>query len=306
MGSRAEAINIIGKGVTDPHIRIFGDRAYLYASHDHSIESSQFVMKDWQVWSSDNLLDWQLEATLKPEETYIGRPIDGCWATDAIEKDGRYYWVFSEVDKTAGRHQIGLVTADSPTGPWKDPLGAPLLPDRCVDTEVYDPCLFKEDDGEVYIIFGVWDYYIARMAEDMRSLAESPRLVTVENPQGPYGKGKTDDKVFLHKRDGLYYLSWGSYYATSERLYGPYAYRGCFVDPDRMEPRFRERTWPHGPTQGRHGTFFQWDGQWYFTYCEMAFSNNRYFRDFWISYVAYAPDGSIEPIFINSKAAPRR
>lgn len=295
-----EIINIIDQGVNDPHIHIFNERAYLYASHDFSVKNTRFVMKDWQVWSSDDLLNWQLESTLKPEDTYIGAPMDGCWATDAVEKDGRYYWAFSEVNRPIV--QIGMVTSDAPGGPWRDELGKPLLPTRCVDTEVYDPCFFKEDDGNVHILFGAFDYYIARMADDMRSVAEKPQPLTVINPQGPYGKGKTDDKVSLHKYNGRYYLSWGSYYATADTLRGPYTYRGCIVDPSRMEPRFRERTWPHGPTQGRHGNFFEWKEQWYFTYCEMCFSGNRYFRDFWISPVFYRDNGDIEPIYINSDA----
>ena len=298
----AEAINIIGLGVTDPHIRIFDDRAYLYTSHDHSPQNKSFVMKDWQVWSSDDLLCWTLESTLKPEETYIDRPFDGCRATDAVEKNGRYYWCFSEVDTQADRHQIGMVVADSPTGPWKDVLGRPLLRDGCVDTRVYDPCFFKEDDGAVYLLFGVWDYYIVQMSADMPAPLGEPRRIEIIDPQGPYGKGKTDDKVFLHKRRGIYYLSWGSYYAASDRLEGPYTYRGCIVDPEKMEKRFRDFTWPHGPTQGRHGSFFEWKDRWFFAYCEMCFSRNRYYRDLWISDVSYGTNGDIEPIVIDSRA----
>lgn len=298
-----EAINIIGRGVNDPHIHIFENRAYLYASHDFSADNPRFIMKDWQVWSSDDLLNWQWESTLKPEETYIGKPMDGCWATDAVEKDGTYYWAFSENNKPDGRLQIGMVESEAPGGPWKDVLGRPLLAHRCVDTGVYDPCFFKEDDGTVYILFGVWDYFIARMADDMSSIAETPRPLTIINPEGPYGKGKTDDKVSLHTYRGTYYLSWGSYYATASTLVGPYVYRGCIVDPEKMEARFRERTWPHGPTQGRHGNFFEWKGKWFFTYCEMSFSGNRFFRDFWISQVDYRENGEIEPIVIDSRAA---
>ena len=296
-----EVINTVGTGLTDPHIRIFNDRAYLYASHDHSADSTDFVLKDWQVWSSDDLLNWEQESVLRPEDTYIGKPTDGCWATDAVEHKDRYYWCFSEVDKPADFYQIGIVESESPGGPWTDKLGGPLIPNGLVDTPCYDPCLFKEDDGSIYILFGIWDYYIVRVSDDMRTI-ETPRPIEVRNPRGPYGEGKTDDKVFLHKRNGIYYLSWGSYYATSETLDGPYTYRGCIVDPDLMEPRFRERTWPHGPTQGRHGAFFEWRDAWYFVYCEMCFSNNRYFRDFWISHLSYADDGSMEPITIDSKS----
>jgi hypothetical protein len=38
------------------------------------------------------------------------------------------------------------------------------------------------------------------------------------------------------------------------------------------------------------------------TYCEMCFSDNRFFRDFWISPVFYKENGEIEPIYVNSKA----
>jgi hypothetical protein len=260
-------------------------------------------MRDWQVWSSPDLLNWKLESTLRPEQTYIGRPFDGCWATDAIAKEGRYFWCFSEVDKKEDRHQIGMVVSDTPVGPWQDVLGRPLLPNRCVDTHVYDPCFFRDEDGTIYILFGVWDYYIAPMADDMLSVAGSPKPIEIKNPHGPYGPGKTDDKIYLHKRDALYYLSWGSYYATSDSVHGPYTYRGCVVDPGRMEARFRHSTWPHGPTQGRHGSFFQWGKRWFFAYCEMCFSGNRYYRDFWISRVRYNANGEIEPITINSQAA---
>lgn len=295
-----EVINIIGRGVTDPHIHVFDGRAYLYASHDHAASNDCFDMRDWQVWSSDDLLEWNLDSTLRPQDTYVGKPTRGCWATDVVEKDGRYFWFFSVVTPEA--REIGMVRGDSPTGPWVDILGKPFLANRCVDTEVYDPCLFQDDDGEIFILFGVWDYYIARLSDDLLSLAETPRKIEIINPQGPYGRGKTDDKVFLHKRSGLYYLSWGAYYATSTNVDGPYRYRGCIVDPEHMEERFRSSTWPHGPTQGRHGSFFEWNGRWHFTYCEMCFSGNRYFRDFWISHLDYDADGSMLPIRINSKS----
>ncbi len=137
------------------------------------------------------------------------------------------------------------------------------------------------------------------MSDDMLS-KDKPEKIEVISPEGPYGKGKTDDKVSLHKRGDIYYLSWGSYYATSPSLYGPYECQGSIIDPEKVEKRFRDNTWPHGPTQGRHGNFFEWKDQWYFTYCEMAFSGNRFFRDFWISKVEYDENGKILPITIDS------
>ena len=39
-----------------------------------------------------------------------------------------------------------------------------------------------------------------------------------------------DDKPFVHRANGLYYLSWGCFYAVSNSsVYGPYDYVGSFA-----------------------------------------------------------------------------
>jgi len=110
------------EGLNDPHIHIFNNKAYVYASHDLSKENKGFVMNDWWIWSSPDLVHWKKESILKPEETYIGKPFSGCWATDVGYKNGKYYWYFSEKNE-----QTGVVVSESPVGPWTDVLKKPLL-----------------------------------------------------------------------------------------------------------------------------------------------------------------------------------
>ena len=86
-----------------------------------------------------------------------------------------------------------------------------------------------DTDGKDYIVFGTWNYYIARLNDDMISLAERPRPITLDKKFGPYGAGKTDDKPSLHQRNGIYYLSWSSFYAMSTNVYGPYTYKGSVI-----------------------------------------------------------------------------
>ena len=294
---------ISNQGVNDPHIRIFGDTAYLYASHDKSPRNQDFVMEDWQVWSSDDLVNWRLRSTLYPDQTYLrDQPgFSSAWATDVGEKNGKYYWYFSEANR-----QTGVVMGESPVGPWSDPLGAPLLTADLTDTHEYDPGLFAEGDDR-FILFGVWDYYLARLAGDMISLAETPRKIAIRGAQGPYTFAKgtpfdgrlTDDKPFLHKYGDLYYLSWGAFYATAAQVYGPYEYRGAVIADESFPTGLSAPTWPVGPRQGRHGSFFEWHGQTYFAYCDISQSGNRYFRDTFISYVHYRADGSIAPIRVD-------
>ena len=60
---------------------------------------------------------------------------------------------------------------------------------------------------------------------------------------GPYGPGKTDDKPFLHLRQGVYYLSWGCYYAISASVMGPYVYAGMLLSESSLDPEFKTDDW---------------------------------------------------------------
>ena len=241
------------------------------------------------MWSSPDLVNWTHEGTLRPEDTYIGKPFDQCWATDASERNGNYYWYFSE-----GSQRTGVVVSDTPVGPWRDPLGKPMI----TTESAYDPALLIDDNGTPYIVFGVWDFYIARLNEDMISLAETPRKLTVHNPVGPYGAGKTDDKAYLHKRAGIYYLSWGCFYGMSANVYGPYECRGSIIREEDIAPTFRYKD--KVITFDRHGSFFEWRRQWYFICNDMSQSGNARFRDSALSYVHYRANGEIEPVRIDS------
>lgn len=291
---------IRNKGANDPHIRIIDGKAYLSASHDKSPENTRFRMEDWWLWSSEDLVNWKLEYILKPEETYIGKAYDGCWATDIAKRNGKYYWYFSERNE-----QTGVMVADSPSGPWTDPLGKPLLSSDLTPTHEYDPGIFEDKSGDFYIIFGVWDYYIAKLNEDMISLAGEPKKITIYQPRGPYNpdgnnlKMPTDDKPFLHFHNGKYYLSWGCFYAMADNLYGPYDYKGSVIEKESFARGYDVPTWPNGFKQGRHGSIFRWHNQWYFAYCDISQTGNRYFRDTFISYLHYRENGKMSIIRVD-------
>ncbi|GGD27322.1 family 43 glycosylhydrolase [Hyunsoonleella pacifica] len=287
------------KGLNDPHIHIFNDTAYVYASHDKSIDNDKFIMEDWWVWSSPDLINWTKRSVLNPKDTYIGKSYSRCWATDAAYKNGKYYWYFSE-----GNEQTGVVVGNTPVGPWKNALNKPLLNSDLTPTHEYDMAIFEEN-GSHYIIFGVWEYYIAKLNDDMVSLAELPKKIDITNVRGPYntdGKNKkmpTDDKPFVHKYNGKYYLSWGCFYAMSDNLYGPYDYKDTVIKEDSFVEGYEAPTWPNGFLQGRHGSFFEWHNQWYYIYCDISQTGNRYFRDAFISYVHYKDNGEMETIRVD-------
>jgi hypothetical protein len=286
-----------GIGLTDPHVSIYGNRAFMYATHDFSPDSKNFVTKDWWVWSSTNLVNWKQVGTLKPEETFLKRASDECWAGFGARKNGKYFWYFS-----AGPTEVGVVTADSPVGPWRDPLGKPLLPRGLTPTEQRDPDIFTDDDGQSYMVYGTFKYFLVRLNDDMISLAETPRRIQLDREFGPYGEGKTDDKPSLHKRNGIYYLSWSSFYAMSTNLYGPYTYKGSVISPEMVAPEFQIDKAARGYDlwHDRHGNFFTWHNQWYYICNDKSLpGRHTHFRDCCLSYVHYRDNGEMAPIRLN-------
>ncbi len=139
----------------------------------------------------------------------------------------------------------------------------------------------------------------------MISLAEVPKKIIINNPRGPYNsdgnntKMPTDDKPFVHKYNGKYYLSWGCFYAMSDNVYGPYDYKDSIIKAESFAKGYDAPTWPNGFLQGSHGSFFQWHNQWYYAYCDISQTGNRYFRDTFISYVHYKENGEMATIRVD-------
>ncbi len=281
---------VVGQGLTDPAPRVYNNRVYLYATHDASPDSQNFTMNDWWVWSSEDLVNWKHESTLRPEDTYWGKPSTSCWATDGISSHGRYYFYFSR-----GADEIGVVEGNTPAGPWSDTLHKPLVAAGSTPTAARDPAIFQKADGTTYAVFGCWNYYIAKLNPDLVTLAETPRELQLDQKMGPYGPGKTDDKPYLHFYNGKYYLSWGCFYAMSDDVYGPYRYKGCIITEKTTAPEFQR-----GLVHDRHGGFFEFHHQWYFACNDKSWpGTSEYFRDTIVSYVHYRDDGTIAPVRID-------
>ena len=263
-------------GICDPHMHVYNGKVYMFATHDRSPGNDNFRMDDWKVYSTDDLINWKPEYTLCPEDTFLGK-CDECYATDSAERNGKYYYYFSQ-----GQTCTGVAVADRPEGPYQDALGKPLLPAGLADTPSYDPSVFIDDDENQtpYIIWGYTcfdkHYYIARLNEDMISLAEEPRPIV----HGPWWS----DAPWVWKRNGVYYLlTHRAWYSTSDNIYGPYTYRGKFC---------------HDCNNVDHPCVFDFHNQTYFAYGVPADFGEReeidpFFRATKIIYAHYKDNGEI-------------
>ena len=223
-------------GMADPHAWVENDTLWFICGHDRSWEpSSKFPMDRWEIWSSVDLKTFKYHNSILPQNTYIG-DLPHCWAGDITKRNGKYYWFFSN------QHiNTGVAVADKIDGDYKDLLGKPLLPADIVPVTPYDPEIF-EDNGVYHIIFGAGTYYMSTLAEDMMSLESEPKKVVIKYKDGkPF---RSEDKATLFERNGIYYLVFGSRYAMSDNLYGPYTFEGAFLN-------------------GGHTSFFDWHGQKY-------------------------------------------
>lgn len=258
-------------GMSDPHMLVVDDVCYVFTGHDVGVGVTDWVMPDWRIYRSEDLVSWEHVGTIDPRDNYMGEGSTDCWAGDIVERNGSFYWYFS--DRT---RSTGVMVASSPEGPYVDALGMPLM-ESTAAREFFDPTVFVDEDGTPYLITGRTDYQIARLKESMIELDEEPKTIVVDRK----GIFPEMDKNSLHKRDGIYYLSCSGYYATSRSLYGPYEYKGLVGEGWDLE------------TPYAHGDFFQWKDDWYHVWCSYKDRDHDRIRDCFVAPVFYGVDGDM-------------
>ncbi|MFD5540001.1 family 43 glycosylhydrolase [Streptomyces sp. NPDC127079] len=209
----------------DPNIVRFGDTFYLYPTTDGYDGWSGTRFK---AYSSTDLVHWTDHGVVLDLGPDISWADSRAWAPTIAEKDGKYYFYF------CADANIGVAVADSPTGPFKDALGKPLLKSGDFSGQMIDPAVFTDDDGQSYLYFGNGHAYVVPLNADMTSL--DPAKVRDITPSG-YNEGS-----FVIKRNGIYYFMWSENdtrdenyrvaYATGPSPTGPWTKRGVILSKD--------------------------------------------------------------------------
>jgi len=110
----------------DPTARVFGDKVYVYPSHDIPVVKGHgrpawFCMEDYHVFSSANLTDWTDHGVIVSQTTvpWVDSVGYAMWAPDCIERGGKYYFYFPAPMKAKyGRAQaLALPYLINPTAP---------------------------------------------------------------------------------------------------------------------------------------------------------------------------------------------
>ncbi|MBP5778120.1 MAG: family 43 glycosylhydrolase [Prevotella sp.] len=226
------------KYTADPSPLVVGDTLFLYTSHDASPEdipdenekgSAGFFMYDWLLWSTTDMVNWTEHGAVASLKDFPWRSREnGAWAIQTVERNGKYY-LYAPLHG----HGIGVLVADSPYGPFKDPLDKPLVWDQSNWYDI-DPSVYTDDDGQAYMYWGNPHTFWAKLGEDMTSLAsEVTQLPHIPNYQeGPW----------FYKRNGHYYLGFASTccpealgYAMSDSPTGPWEWKGYIMQPTQRD-----------------------------------------------------------------------
>lgn len=96
----------------DPAPYVHGDTVYLFTGHDED-DAQYFKMKDWQLFSSTDMLNWTYRGTPISTATFSwAKQGDNAWAAQAVERNGKWYWyICAEDTARPGMHSIGVAVA---------------------------------------------------------------------------------------------------------------------------------------------------------------------------------------------------
>ena len=165
----------------EPHI--FGDRVYLFGSHDKE-GGDTFCMLDYVVYSASiyDLKNWRCEGTIyhAKQDAFYSEENPYMYAPDVVQgNDGRFYLYYC----LSGKHgkggyagHISVAVCDTPAGQYKylgfvrNPDGSPMKKYIC-----FDPAVLN-DNGVIRLYYGTQYPY-----EEEYNLHEHPELILKES-----------------------------------------------------------------------------------------------------------------------------
>ena len=279
---------IAHKFTADPAVLVYNDTVYIYGTNDQQQVEVTLGEEDnaynrintLNVFSSKDLVNW----TDCGEIAVAGQNGAAKWArnswapaiaTKKIDGKDKFFLYFAD-----SANGIGVLTADSPTGPFTDPIGRALInrssPNMNGVYWLFDPAVFVDDDGTGYIYFGGGvqsdvahpkSGRCARLSDDMINLDSRPEEIDAPFLFEDSGINKVGNKYYYS-----YCSNWADRkdiqadiipgvasicYMSSDSPLGPFTYEGeVLLNPGKY----------FGPWGNNHHWIFNLKGKWYIAY----------------------------------------
>ncbi len=218
---------VIAADFPDPDVIRVNDTYYM-------ITTSMFVFPGVTVLKSKDLVNWEYCSNAVPRFDFSPcYNLDGCnrygkgqWATSIKYNNGKFYLLFITLDEGGF-----ICTSEKAEGPWEI---------KNLPKGFYDPGLFFDDDGKIYVAHGYGTIFITELNHDF-----SPKGDDVQVYKGDLRGGLEGTHVY--KINGLYYLycTYGGLAGMqvalrSKNIYGTY------------EQKLLINELTHGPNYGIH------------------------------------------------------
>lgn len=285
--------------IPDGEPRVFGDRVYLYGSHDRA-SCDEFCDSKLKVWSApiSNLNEWTCHGHsfhTKPDRDHEA---DTPWtsnklfAPDVVEKDGKYY-LYAYIVGAQGA--IGV--SEKPEGPFQLLSTYKYNKEDAGDDGIYnDAGVLVDDDGRVYVYYGFEHSNMNELDPDTMCdvLPGSLKRPVINDSLDIPEEIRFYEASSPRKVNGTYYLIYsprkGSRlaYATSDSPTGPFTYRGYIIDNG-----------VDYPAGNNHGSIACINDQWYVFYHRMTNASITS-RRACVEKIYFAEDGSIPPVEMTS------
>ncbi len=197
------------------------------------VSTSMHYVPGCPILHSKDLVNWEIvgyavtEYDEDPRYNMQGGEmyLRGSWAATIRHHNGLFYVGFCTPSWDKEKGNFSICISKDIKGPWTRTIFPEYL---------YDPGLFFDDDGKVYVVHGQKTLYVTELAADVRSVIGKPKEIwnkAVEKPQGstaPYNNYGMEGS-HVYKVNGYYYITcpaggtegW-QVCLRSKNIYGPY------------------------------------------------------------------------------------
>ncbi|WP_417942303.1 family 43 glycosylhydrolase [Flavobacterium sp. RS13.1] len=276
----------------DPSARVFGDRVYVFPSHDILATEGKgredwFCMEDYHVFSSVDLTNWKDHGTIVEQNKvpWVKPDSYSMWAPDCIERNGKYYFYFPSIPKDTINYKkgftVGVAIADKPEGPYVPE------PNPIKGVSGIDPNVFIDKDGQAYLYWSGGNIFAAKLKENMTELDSEVKILEDLPVKG------LKEGPYVFERNGIYYQTYPHVenkierleYAIGDNPLGPFKVAGVIMDESTTG------CWTN------HHSIIQFKKEWYLFYHHNDFSPQfDKARSIRADYLHFNPDGSIQKV----------
>lgn len=288
------------KFTADPAPLVYDGTLYLYVGHDEFYEGQdtahggkEFNITEWLCYSTQDMQTWTDHGVvLKPTDFKWG--IGEAWASQVIEHNGKfYYYTTVQAGEPYNSKAIGVAVGDTPTGPFTDAIGQPLVTDDMTSNgprgwwNDIDPTALIDDNGQAWLCWGNWTCFLAKLKPNLTEIDGDIQVVDLPRyVEGPW----------LHKHGNLYYLTYASFgqgretisYATAPGMEGPWTPQG-------------ELTGMAENSFTIHPGIAEFQGKWYLFYHNATLTLDGHAgaigrRSVCVDELKYNPDGTMQTV----------